>query len=118
LNFHPFLTQNKSQSLPVASEQSRSKPVERSRQKGAEHQQLAKPIAPAPTDTSAAGLPLIGVRTVTCDWSEEMELNWSKTLTFGDLRLLRDFCKEGMQVTVVEEKVCSEFVFYFVNSFR
>ena len=35
-----------------------------------------------------------------------MQLDWTQKVTVHQLQLLRDFLIEGMQVNVVEEKVC------------
>ena len=43
-------------------------------------------------------------------WAEEMELNWSQMVIRDDLVSLRDFFKQGMQFSVVEEMVRKEFI--------
>jgi len=63
--------------------------------------------APLPVPlVSSSGLPLISVRSSSCEWTdEEMQLDWSEQLSVHQLQLLRDFFIEGMNVNVVEEKV-------------
>ncbi|XP_053375749.1 leucine-rich repeat-containing protein 43-like isoform X3 [Mercenaria mercenaria] len=40
-------------------------------------------------------------------WAEEVECNWSQAVVRDDLLLLRDFFKQGMQISVVEEMTLS-----------
>lgn len=42
-------------------------------------------------------------------WAEEMELNWSQVAVRDDLLTLRNFFKQGMDFSVVEELVSSFF---------
>ena len=39
-------------------------------------------------------------------WAEEIETNWTKVITRDDLLNLRNFFQQGMDLAVVEEKVC------------
>ena len=50
-------------------------------------------------------------------WAEEMELNWSQMVIRDDLVSLRDFFKQGMQFSVVEEMVRQEFINYLIGIF-
>ena len=57
--------------------------------------------------TSPSGLPLRAVKSSSSEWTDEdMQLDWTQQVTVHRLQLLRDFLIEGMQVSVVEEKVC------------
>ena len=44
-------------------------------------------------------------------WAEDLECNWSASVVRDDLLSLRDFLKQGMQISVMEEVVSSTFVF-------
>jgi hypothetical protein len=43
-------------------------------------------------------------------WAEEMELNWSQVAVRDDLLTLRNFFKQGMDFSVVEELVSTFFL--------
>jgi hypothetical protein len=105
-----FHFQNNTQ--PTAQLTTAAKPAakpDKGRHKGAAEASInvtANPIGPAPKDRTPLGIPVIGVRTLTSEWSENVELNWAKTVSIGNLRRLRDFCHEGLAVLIVEEVVC------------
>lgn len=57
------------------------------------------------SDADKSKLPLAPIKTEYGQWAEEIELNWSKMLVRDDLPRLRDFLKQGMEFSVIEEKV-------------
>lgn len=57
------------------------------------------------SDADKSKLPLAPIKTEYGQWAEEIELNWSKMLVRDDLPRLRDFLKQGMEFSVIEEKI-------------
>lgn len=50
-------------------------------------------------------VPLAAITSVSKPWAEEIELDWKVDIVRDDLMALRDFFKQGMNFTVVEEMV-------------
>ena len=54
----------------------------------------------------AISVPVAGVRSTESEYTgEDMEFNWSTVLTLYQLLLLRNFFCEGIDVSIMEEKV-------------
>ncbi|XP_052800476.1 leucine-rich repeat-containing protein 43-like isoform X2 [Mya arenaria] len=54
-------------------------------------------------EEQASTIKLSAVDSVKLPWSEEVECNWMSAVVRDDLIALRDFLKQGMQVSVLEE---------------
>ena len=50
-------------------------------------------------------IPLAPISSVGKPWAEEIELDWKVDVTRFDLTALRDFFKQGMDFSVIEEMV-------------
>ena len=51
-------------------------------------------------------------------WAEEIELNWSQVAVRDELLTLRNFLKQGMDFSVVEEMVIVDLFFLFLRNFK
>ena len=56
-------------------------------------------------DVEESRFKLTPIQSESSTWQEEIVLNWNKVVVRDDLLGLRNFFKQGMTVTVVEEKV-------------
>jgi len=69
-----------------------------------EEKKTAREATPVPEPA----IKLAPVNTEPQPWSEEIELNWTVDLTRDDLLTLRDFFKQGMDFSVVEQVILSD----------
>ena len=58
-------------------------------------------------------IPLAPISSVGKPWAEEIELEWKADITRFDLTALRDFFKQGMDFSVVEEMVSRRHLFSY-----
>ena len=63
------------------------------------------PEAHTETGDGQPAIKLAPVNSASSPWSEEMDINWTRTVARDDLLSLRDFLRQGMAIHVVEEKV-------------
>ena len=75
--------------------------VERSEAGEAEEEKTAR----TEEEAEPPKIKLAPVNTEPQPWAEELELNWTTDLTRDDLLTLRDFFKQGMDFSVVEQVV-------------
>ena len=57
------------------------------------------------SDSDSPSMQLAPIRSASSTWQEDMELNWEEMVVRDDLLSLRNFFKQGMDITVMEEKV-------------
>ena len=82
-----------------------------------EHQPETSPCKNESTEDRSK-VTLAPLRSGACTWAEEVELQWSTTVTRDNLLALRDFFKQGMKITVLEQVVHSTFSYTRVLSFK
>ncbi|KAK2148905.1 hypothetical protein LSH36_476g02066 [Paralvinella palmiformis] len=59
------------------------------------------------SDSDSPSMQLAPIRSASSTWQEDMELNWEEMVVRDDLLSLRNFFKQGMDITVMEEKILS-----------
>ncbi|CAH1802398.1 unnamed protein product, partial [Owenia fusiformis] len=96
-----FAAENETYEAPIAQEKKEDTIVEEEAK--SIKSESSQPSSEIPEQTFV----LEAAKTDTCTWAEEVNLLWAKIFTRDNLLGMRDFLKQGMDISVIEEKVLS-----------